>query len=375
MRITTAFAGIVLTCTPLLLRAQEQPAEPSLDGALAARLEELKAPGALVGIYRKHTPPQEFAIGLADVENKRPMSVDCHVRIGSVSKLLVGTTFLLVADEYKVSLDEPISMYVPGVRDGDRITLRQIGNHRSGLFNHIESRLVKVMFAKDPAHWFTTDELLEFSLKPKLYFEPGTAHHYANGNTILLTKVIEKLTGNPWPDEVRKRVIEPLKLVHTQIPTDNTLPQPFAEGYALGTDKGPFFNRGDILIRVTETSPSWWGPAGSMISTLGDLGRCTAPLATGQLLSEPMRHELLNWTTTDDTDIEYGFQIQRNHGRIGHDGDVPGYHTYVCYLPEHETTVVAMCNIYGWSTRKEPAKELAMIAIQSVTAPTSATNR
>ncbi len=360
----------IVTLGSMALLDPARAAEPAASGQvawqgeLAARMQALGAPGALLGIYRPGHPPIELALGLADVENQRPMSVDCSFRIASISKVLVGTTLLAVADETRTSLDEPISKFVDGVPNGDRISLRQLGSHRSGLFNHIESREVKNAFAAEPQRWWTTDELLAFSLEKPVYFEPGAEHHYANVNTVLLARVIEKLSGNPWPDEVRRRVMVPLGLEHTRIPTDNTLPVPYAEGYALGTATGPFFHRGDVRHRVTETSPSWWGPAGCVVSTLADLGRMCEPLARGDLLSETMRAELHRWTQADQAGFDYGFHIERTRGRIGHDGDVPGYQTVMRYLPERRITVVAMCNLYGWSIRGMPANALAEIALE-----------
>jgi D-alanyl-D-alanine carboxypeptidase len=328
--------------------------------------EKLRVPGALIGIYRGDKPDFVAALGKSNVEHDVPMTADCSFRIASISKVFVGHTVLTLVRDGKVSLDEPIAKYVDGVPHGDRITLRHLGSHRSGLFNHIESREVKNQFAADPAKAWTMDDLLGFCLAGPTYFEPGEKHHYSNGNTVLLAMVIEKATGHPWEDEVRSRVLDPLGLAHTIIPTDNTLPDPHAEGYALGQETGPFFHRGLKRFNVTGTSPTWWGPAGSMISTLDDLHKAAKPLATGSLLDDKTRAELHNWTAADQDGYQYGFHIERVKGGIGHDGDVPGYQSCMYYLPEHDATIVGLTNIYGWSLPGMPANQLTWQAAREL---------
>jgi D-alanyl-D-alanine carboxypeptidase len=348
--------------------AEPDALEVELGRALRPAFERLNAPGALVGVYRTGKPPLRFAFGLADAETKRAMTPDCHFRIASVSKVFVGTALLTLVDEGKVSPDDAIGNYVPEVPNGDRITLRHLATHRSGLFNHIESPDVKKAFAADPSKIWKENELLAFARKGKTYFDPGKDHHYSNANTVLLAKVIEKVTGKPWRDEVARRVIAPLKLKHTLIPSDNTLPKPFAEGYALGGETTPFFVRGKKQHRVTLTSPSWWGPSGNLISTLDDLGAAMKPLGTGSLLNDKGRRELHTWTKADQPGFEYGFHLERVKGRLGHDGDVPGYQTFAYYFPEQDVTVVACVNLYGWSVRGMPANTLGEAAFKVLAA-------
>jgi D-alanyl-D-alanine carboxypeptidase len=356
---------IVLLSLPFAVcRADDTADRGKLEAKLAAKLKEVKAPGGLVGVYRPGKPDWEFALGKADADSGKAMTTDCHFRIASVSKVFVGTAVLLLAGEGKLSLDDPIARYVKGVPNGDKVTLRHLGSHRSGLFNHIESAAVKKAFASDPVRWWTIEELLQAPLAAKPYFEPDGGHHYSNANTVLLALAVAKAAGQPWDDVVRERVLKPLGLKHTTIPKDNKLPEPHCEGYALGQKDGPFFKRGDVRHKVTGTSPSWWGPAGNMISTLGDLRKAAKPLATGELLTPAMRKELHRWTKADQAGFEYGFHIERTRGMVGHDGDVPGFQTLMYYLPERDAVVVAMTNLYGWSVRDMPANRLALVAVE-----------
>jgi D-alanyl-D-alanine carboxypeptidase len=348
-----------------LAPAADAPADEKkgLEAVVTEAWKKTKLPGAVVGVYRAGKPPLVVAVGHADADKKAPMTPDCHFRIASLSKVFVGTAVLTLIDEGKVSADDTIDKFVKGVPNGDKVTLRHLATHRAGVFNLIESKTMKEKFAAAPQKWWPEDELLGIALNAPAYFEPGAKHHYSNAHTVLLAKVLEKATGKRWQDEVAARVLKPLGLKRTSVATDNKLPVPFARGYALGGEKTPFFVRGDIRHDVTDTSPSWWGAAGNMVSTADDLGVAVKALATGALLKDKGKKELLAWTKADQDGFEYGFHIEKVDGMIGHDGDVPGYQTAMYYLPEHDASVVALGNLYGWSVRGMPTNGVLKAAV------------
>lgn len=359
--------AVALAAVAFPVPAAEPPVageQKAFELAVTEAWKQTKLPGAVVAVYRPGKPPLVVALGHADADKRTPMTADCHFRIASLSKVFVGTAVLTLVDEGKVSADDTIDKYVEGVPNGDKVTLRHLATHRAGVFNLIESRTMKAKFSADPEKWWPEDELLGVVLKAPAYFEPGAKHHYSNAHTVLLAKVLEKVTGKPWRDEVAARVFKPLGLTSTTVATDNRLPAPFARGYALGGEKTPFFVRGDVRHDVTATSPSWWGAAGSLISTAADLRKAAKPLATGALLKEKGKKELLAWTTADQPGFEYGFHIEKVDGMIGHDGDVPGYQTAMYYLPEHDATVIGLGNLYGWSVRGMPTNTLVRAAVE-----------
>ncbi|WP_197453449.1 serine hydrolase domain-containing protein [Caulifigura coniformis] len=332
---------------------------------LQAEFAKSQAPGAMISWQIGGQPARTICLGTADVTSGRPVTPVDHFRIGSLSKMFVGTAALILVDEGKLSLDDPLSKFERGLPNGDRILLRHLGNHRSGLFNPIESSIVKVAYAGDPRKWWTIEELLAVPRVAPPYFAPDTGFRYSNSNTAAIAVALEKATGQPWDAVVREKIIGPLGLRHTSIPIDNSLPEPHARGYAMGTDKGPFFNRGNVQVDVTETSPSWWGPAGCMISNIQDLRTAVKPLATGALLKPQTREELQRWTPTDWEGHEAGFHLARYRGyALGHTGDVPGFQTCMFYLPKHDASVVVMTNVYGWSIRKSPADDLFVALIE-----------
>lgn len=138
-------------------------ARDCLDPALRARLdraiedvrEQAGIPGAVVGLWMPGKGNYVRASGVADTATGEPMAADSYVRIGSETKTFTVTALLELVDEHRVGLDDPISDYVPGVRNGHRITLRQLAEMRSGLFPYTADADFEHDLLSDPQRYFT----------------------------------------------------------------------------------------------------------------------------------------------------------------------------------------------------------------------------
>ncbi len=307
-------------------------------------LAEMECPGALVGIAVGDKEPVVYTLGVADVDTKKPMQRDFHMRIASVSKPFLGTAILLLADDGKLSLDDPVAKYVDGVPAGDKITIRQLANNTSGLFNSIENKDFQAAIVADPQHQWQNAEILKYAFAKPAYGSPGENFRYSNTNAVVLSDVIEKVTGKPYADFVRSRVIEPLGLKHTGYLSEAAVPPPASSSYRNGY-KNKWLGYGKAFYNVTGYSSSWAGAAGNMYSTVDDLLKAAKPLATGKLLSEKSRKELTKWLPTNYMNIQYGICLGELGGWIGHSGDVPGYCSYMGYSPKEDTSIVVLANL------------------------------
>ena len=318
-------------------------AQPTLERE-AARLDEAivqsmgagAIPGAIVGMW---TPDDSYvrAFGVADKATGAPMRPDFFTRIGSVTKTFTVTGVLQLADQGRLGLDDPISRYVDGVPDGDRITLRQLARMQSGLADYAATPQFDEALNDDPYRHYTENELLGWAFGEPAVFEPGEAFGYSNTNSILLGMVIEGVSGQRLPDYLRDHVLTPLGMRSTSLPTTNVLPEPHAQGYTDQT--GP-------LTTATDWNPSWEGAAGAMISTLDDMRIWAPAVATGQLLSPGMQAQRLQVVSVPGapTPSGYGLGINDNNGWIGHNGALPGYETFSAYVPEQQMTLVILTN-------------------------------
>jgi D-alanyl-D-alanine carboxypeptidase len=345
-------AGLCLAALAAVLALGSTPppaalaAKPSLDRATAQRitqtvehqLDAQALPGTIVGIQRDGRAPWMIARGHANLQTLRPMRTDEHVRIGSVTKAFVTTLLLRLAQEGRLSLEDPISRYVPGVPAGDSITLRQLANMTSGLPDNFANP--EFSFEYLTGETFTPGRLVELGLALPPLFPPGTGWSYSNTNTVLLGMVIQQVSGESLARALRSRVFGPLGLRGTSLPSARTLPKPFAAGYTYQTVNGRL---GD----ATFNTPTATWAAGGIVSTVPDLLKAARMFGTGRpLLNAASQRQRTKWVTfPPNAGLQrYGIGVFDFDGWIGHNGGIPGYTAIAWYLPQRHLSLVVAVN-------------------------------
>jgi D-alanyl-D-alanine carboxypeptidase len=290
------------------------------------------------------------ALGVADRTSEEPMTPDVHHRIGSVTKTFTISLLLQAAAEGLLSLDDTIDQYVDGVPNGDKITLRQMANMTSGIASYTENKQWQNEFFSDHERVWQPEELVQVGIADSPLFDPGTQWHYSNTNTVLLGLVLEQVTGESIDQLYRERIIEPLGLTGTSFPgADPSLPDPHAQGYTL---QGQSSGAEPVDATNWNPSPDW--TAGEIISTVEDLLVYGRALDTGEgLLPSEQQTERLDSFVSDvpplnqpplEGYLAYGLGLGNDHGWIGHNGQTPGYTTYLFYNPELDAVVVVEVN-------------------------------
>ncbi len=334
--------GVIARRLPASATTQEMPAElvAKLDAAVLTALKEDATPGAVVGV-RSPKGTWIKAYGVSDKDAGTKMRADVHTRIGSVTKTFTGTVLLQLAAEGRLSLDDPIDRYVPGVPAGDRVTLRSLSSMTSGVASYTFNPKWQKRFFDDPENAvFTPDELIAYGIASKPVSKRGE-YDYSNTNTILLGEVIEKVTGKPAFENIEQRIIEPLGLSGTSWPgPTTTLPKPFARGYTLQGENATPREPDD----ATRWNPSWAWTAGALVSTIDDLLTYGRALGTGQGLLQPREQRERLTSFPPSTDYVYGLSMGCVDGWVGHTGELPGYNTSVYYDTATDTTVVNLTN-------------------------------
>ena len=308
-----------------------------LDAAVQRVMREANVPGVIVGLSAPGKGAYIRSFGVADKSDGTPMNPGLYMRIGSETKTFTVTAMLELVDQGKLGLDDTIDEYVDGVPNGDEITLRQLAGMRSGLFNYSADDGFYKRFTENPDAPFTPQELLDYSFKHPVNFEPGAQFEYCNTNLILLGLVVEKVGGMPLQDFLAENVFEPAGLRHTIFPTDATFPNPHAQGYTEQTASGNVEDSADW-------NPSWGWAAGAVISDLRDLRTWAKVVATGTLLSPQTQAQRLITPSTGIPGTGYGLGIFNVQGWIGHNGSLPGYESLTIYLPEADATLVVLLN-------------------------------
>ncbi|MGW3243137.1 serine hydrolase domain-containing protein [Streptomyces sp. NPDC001070] len=331
-----------------------------LDGAVKDTLKKTGAPGVIVGLWAPGKGSYVRAFGVADRKSKARMSPDLYMRIGSETKTFTVTALLTLVDQKKVGLDDPVSRYVDGVPGGDGITLRQLAEMRSGLYNYTDDPNFQKTLEGDPKREFAPAELLAYAFQHPSQFGPGSRFQYSNTNTILLGLVVEKAAGMPLREYMRSKVLGPARLKHTVFPEGRAFPNPHARGYTTQTKDGKEAD-------ATDWNPSWAWAAGAMISDQQDLRAWARIMADGTLLSKATQAQRTAYLPTTYPGIGYGLGIFDNHGWIGHNGSLPGYQSVTVYLPEAKATMVVLLNTDTAVGGNEPSSLFAEAITKIVT--------
>lgn len=313
----------------------------ALDAAAEAAFAGVSAPGAIMAV---RTPDGTWiaTVGTTEWDGSQPMSADLHQRVGSVTKTFTVTALLQLADQGLVSLDDPISKYVPGTANPDA-TLYQLAAMRSGIPSYTFSEQFQQELFADPNKPWTPEQLVGVVAGQPANFAPGTETEYSNTNTVLLGMVIEQVTGKPIETVIDEQISQPLGLTDTVFPTDAAYPDPHPHGYTLQgqDDREP--------ADATDWNPSWGWAAGAMISDVDDLLVYGRELVAGERLLSPemqaRRIESFDFSIPPNTpDKAYGLGLGFALGWYGHEGELPGFNTMLQHHLAEDITIVVMLN-------------------------------
>ena len=349
----------VAVADPSTPGASETPSPVATGSASSAEKEQVLSatqslvdggyPAALTAVRDKDGNTIGAVAGVGNLETGEAPPLDGEVRIGSNTKTFVAVVILQLVQEGKISLDEPIETYLPGLLrgegiDGTKITVRQLLQHTSGLPDHVETlfpandtRQTGIFQLRD--NYYSPRDLLDIALNKPAVFEPGSQFKYTNTNYIVLSLLVEKVTHRPLAEQITKRITEPLGLTHTYYPG------PGEEDIRGQHPQGYHVNSQGELEDVTRLDPSWGGGAGAMISTPSELGTFLQATLNGTLLNQDSITEMKKTVDTGRPNRGYGlgiFSMPLSCGTAwGHTGGIHGYMTQNMVGPDGTTVTTA----------------------------------
>ena len=268
------------------------------------------------------------SIGFADVENKIKNSLETKFRIGSISKTFTATLVMKAVEENKLNLSDRLSLFYPEIKNAEKITIEQLLNHRSGIYN--------ITDLPDYLSWnqnaMTNQEMVAKIKSSGTDFEPGTKFSYSNSGYILLGYILEKVYKKSYAEILEQKITKPLGLKNTYYGGKINLQKMEAFSYTLETP----------MKKSEETDLSIPAAAGAMISTSADLLKFIQDLFNYKIISEKSLSQMI--TMTDN----YGFGIFRvpfyNTSGFGHNGGIDGFTSALYYFPELKTGYVMLSN-------------------------------
>lgn len=404
-----AAAAAVLSCSVLLgACTAESPRSPSTTSAepksaasatsavlrtsldrdaLVSTFEALagtmRVPGAAMLV---RAPDEEITAtyGTTELSGSVPVALADHIRVGSNTKPWTATVILQLVQEGEIALDDPVSKYRPEVPNGESITIEELLNMRSGLFNYTETYTVLHENDLNPQRIWTPEELIAIATALPPYFEPDDGFHYSNTNYLLLGLIAEQIEQKPLREIFRDRLFDPLNLTETSYPApdDASLPLPYSRGYMytdnvrtittfeLPADLQAQAEAGTLLPNdQTDANPTWAGAAGAGISTIGELATLFEGIVGGELLDPDLQEQRLQSgiPPVPEAPSTYGWGlIHSASGFYEHGGLINGYNSSVGYDPVNKVTVVVWTNLSTDASGAPPAATIANALIDQM---------
>ncbi|GAB2454196.1 serine hydrolase domain-containing protein [Streptosporangium sandarakinum] len=326
---------------------------------LRKAIEEIVESGFVGVSLRVHDERGEWAgsAGAAELGGTAKPPINGHVRIGSSTKTFTATLVLRLVAEGRLGLDVPAADHLPGFGLDRRITVRMLLQHTSGVFNfsgevYDDGTVVPgipIPYGTTGKEWvgnrfkaYRPQELVELALSKPARFEPGTGWSYSNTNYVLARLLIERVTGRPLAEEMRRLILGPLGLSGTVVPDASPeIPAPHARAYYRYEEAGE-----RKTIDVTRQNPSWISTGGDMISTTQDLHTFISALLGGRLLPAPLLAEMCTPYPTGIPNMDYGlgvFVVTTDGGGtvISHNGAAVGHAALMYGTPDGGKTLTA----------------------------------
>ena len=282
-----------------------------------------KGMGSL-SIFQDGKEVYQKSIGYANVEEDTKATPTTTYRIGSITKTFTATLIMKLVDDGKLSLDQKLSDFYPDIANAEEITIDMMLRHRSGIFS-LTDEPTYTQWMESP---ITKDEQIEKISNYEAAFEPDSKAAYSNSNYILLTFIVEEVSGKSFGEVLQKEILKPLKLKLA------SYEQPLKGD---GTDAYSYFRGGGEWTMSTLTDPSVPRGAGSINATPTELNVFLDALFTGKLVSEKSLNTMM--------DIKDGFGIGMfqvpfyDKKAFGHTGGIDGFQSNAFYFPEEKVSL------------------------------------
>jgi D-alanyl-D-alanine carboxypeptidase len=324
---------------PPHVRAQAltEPQVAAIDQSVAANLAQRDVPSASVAVVRGGQIVFAKAYGHRALSPDRPAEVGARYNIGSVSKQMTATALLMLVDQGKLSLDDPVGRWLPELTEASRITVRQVLSHTAGYKGFFLSETMPVEASRPT----TPQSIADRWGRMPLDYPPGTSWQYSNTDYTIAALIVERLTGQPLLTVLRERVFQPLGMTSATAFYGQPMPPQDAQGYTRHA-LGPF----RLAPIVAE---GWELGAGGLTMTATDLARWDEGVLGHRLLSaKSYAVQQTRVTLANGKPAPYGLGVFvdeiAGHKRVAHNGSDHGFLTENRIYPDDNAAVVVMVN-------------------------------
>jgi len=328
------FSTIALVGMLACVRAQS--ATPVNDARIDAMMSRYagNVAGASLIVVKDGKAVVRRGFGYANLEEHTKAGPETNYRLASVSKQFTAASILLLKQDGKLWLEDPVRKWLPELPASDgKITLRNLLTHTSGLIDYED-----LIPADRTAQIDDNDALRMIAAQNRLYFEPGSAHRYSNGAFVLLGLIVERVSGVGLADFMKKRIFQPLGMEHTLMYEHGRGPEVANRSYGYTEADGKWTRTDQSVTSATRGD-------GGIYSSVDDLAKWDAALYTDKLLNAESRK--LAFTPTEpiaDPDVDFGFGWRLSGDTVWHSGESIGFNNVIIRWPKQHVAVIILTN-------------------------------
>lgn len=322
-----------------------------IDDAVMKVLEQTGVPSASLAIVQKGEIVYTHAYGKARLEPPTPAEAQMRYSIGSISKQFTAAAILLLEQQGKLSIDDPVSKYIPGLTRGDEVTIRMLLSHTSGYQDYWpEDYLMPPM--RKPT---TAQYILDTWAKKPLDFDPGTKWQYSNTNFVIAGLIVEKVSGEPLMKFLQEHIFGPLNMKSVYNTDVAKLGDTDAEGY-IRYALGP-------LRPAPKEGAGWMFAAGELAMPAHDLALWDISIMNRSLLApESYKQMFTPVRLKDGSDSGYGLGVftspRMGHAALEHSGEVSGFVSENIVFSDDKAAIAVLTNQDASSAAGAIARQL-----------------
>jgi len=330
-------------------------------------LQKTGVPSASVAVVRDGKIVYLHAYGYANLENKTAAQPAMRYSVGSISKQFTASAILLLQEQGKLSIDDKVSKWVPGLTDGDKVTIRQLLSHTSGYQDYWPQDYVMPGMLQP----VTAPEILDKWAKISLDFTPGTKWQYSNTNYVIAGMIVENAAGKPLLEFLHEKVFDPLGMKSVTNTDQAKLPPSDPTGY-MRYALGP-------LHPAPKEGKGWMFAAGELAMTAEDLAKWDISMIEEKILKpESYRQMETEVLLANGAGTHYGLGVdvgmQGGHRYIGHDGEVSGFVSANAVFPDDREAVVVLTNQDAIGAASQIADKIGQSFFVPTAGPSSKAN-
>jgi len=307
---------------------------------------EGNVPGASLLVVRDGSAVVRRSYGRSNLEDRIAATPETNYRLASVTKQFTAAAILLLSQDGKLSLDDPVKKWLPSLPSAiDSVTITHLLTHTSGIIDYED-----VMPAGTVKQLHDADVLRLLESQDSVYFKPGTRYSYSNSGYSLLSLIVARASGKSFATFLRERIFLPLGMNHTVA---------YEEGISTVSNRAFGYTMKDgAWTRKDQSTTSAVLGDGGIYSSIDDLAKWDAALYDSRLLSDESRRLAFTpHTATDQADVKYGFGWRITGETLWHSGETVGFRNVIVRNPLRRLTVVLLTN------RDDPAPYETALAV------------